>query len=52
VFVEYLLDRYRQPAMNDLLRYMGETGSVDRAFRRAYHRTYEETRQEWIRQLQ
>jgi tetratricopeptide (TPR) repeat protein len=51
-FVEYLLDRYREPAMNDLLRYMGETGSVDRAFRRAYHQTYDETRQEWIRQLQ
>jgi len=50
-FVEYLLDRYRQPALNDLLRYAGETGSVDQAFRRAFHQSYDETREEWLRQL-
>lgn len=51
-FVEYLLDRYRQSTMNELLKYAGETGSVDQAFRRAYHQTYQETRAEWLRQLQ
>jgi tetratricopeptide (TPR) repeat protein len=50
-FVEYLLDRYRQPALNDLLRHAGETGNVDQAFRRAFHQTYAETREEWLRQL-
>jgi hypothetical protein len=50
-FVEYLLDRYRQPAMNDLLKYAGETGSVDQGFQRAYHQGYQETRQEWIKTL-
>jgi tetratricopeptide (TPR) repeat protein len=51
-FVEYLLDRYRQPALNDLLRHAGETGSVDQAFRRAFRQSYDETRAEWLRQLQ
>ena len=51
-FVEYLLERYRQPALNDLLKHAGETGSVDQAFRSTFHQTYEETRAEWIKQLQ
>ncbi len=51
-FVEYLLDRYRQPALNELLKQAGETGSVDQAFRRTFHQTYDETRAEWLRQLQ
>ncbi len=51
-FVEYLLDRYGQSTLNDLLRYAGETGNVDQAFRRAYHQTHDETREEWIKQLQ
>jgi len=51
-FVEYLVDRYRQPALNDLLKEAGETGSVDRAFRRTFHQTYDETRAEWLRSLQ
>ena len=50
-FVEYLIDRYRQSAMNDVLKYTGETGSVDQAFRRALHQGYQETRQEWIKSL-
>jgi tetratricopeptide (TPR) repeat protein len=50
-FVEYLIDRYRQPALNELLRHAGETGSVDQAFRRTFHQTYDETREEWLRQL-
>jgi tetratricopeptide (TPR) repeat protein len=51
-FVEYLIDRYRQAAMNELLETMGKTGNVDQAFRRAYHQTYAETREEWLKQLQ
>jgi hypothetical protein len=51
-FVEYLIDRYRQPAMNELLETMGKTGNADEAFRRAYHQTYAETRAEWLKQLQ
>ena len=50
-FVEYLLDRYRQSTMNDLLKYAGETRNVDQAFRRAYRQSYEETREEWLKQL-
>jgi tetratricopeptide (TPR) repeat protein len=50
-FVEYLIGRYRQQALSDLLRYAGETGSVDEAFRRALHRTYDETRREWLESL-
>jgi tetratricopeptide (TPR) repeat protein len=51
-FVEYLLGRYRQPALNDLLKHAGETGSVDQAFRRVLRQSYDETREEWIRTLQ
>jgi len=51
-FVEYLVDRYRQAALNDLLKQAGETGSVDQAFRRTFHQTYDETRAEWLRSLQ
>jgi hypothetical protein len=52
-FVEYLLGRYGQSAMNELLEQIGKTGDVDQAFRRAYSRqTYGETRQEWLKQLQ
>jgi len=51
-FVEYLVERYRQPVLNDLLKQAGETGNVDQAFRRAFHQTYDETRAEWLKQLQ
>jgi hypothetical protein len=51
-FVEYLLDRYGQSTMNDLLKRMGELGNVDEAFRRAYGQGYSEMREEWIRQLE
>lgn len=50
-FVEYLIGRYRQQRLNDLLKYAGETGSVDQAFRRAFQRTYDETREEWLKSL-
>jgi hypothetical protein len=49
-FVEYLLDKYRQPAMNDLLEEMSFT-DTDEAFRRAYGQGYTETREDWMRQL-
>jgi hypothetical protein len=51
-FVEYLVDRYRQQTLNELLKQAGETGSVDQAFRRTFHQTYDETRAEWLRSLQ
>ena len=51
-FVEYLLERHRQSAMNDLLEAMGKTDSVDEAFRRSYRQSYDELREEWIAQLQ
>jgi tetratricopeptide (TPR) repeat protein len=50
-FVEYLLERYRQPAVNALLEQAGETGSADQAFRRTFHQSYDEARAEWLRQL-
>jgi hypothetical protein len=50
-FVEYLLDRYRQSAMNEMLKYAGEAGNVDQAFRRAYGQGYAETREEWLKHL-
>lgn len=50
-YVEYLIGRYRQQALNDLLRYAGETGSAEQAFRRAFSRTHAETREEWLRSL-
>jgi hypothetical protein len=50
-FVEYLLDRHRQSAMNEMLKVGGETGSVDKAFERAYGGSYQEIRQQWIRSL-
>ena len=38
-------------ALNDLLRFAGETGDVDQAFRRTFSRTYDEMRQEWLESL-
>jgi tetratricopeptide (TPR) repeat protein len=51
-FVEYLVGRYRQQALNELLEQAGATGSVDQAFWRTFHQTYDETRAEWLRSLQ
>jgi tetratricopeptide (TPR) repeat protein len=50
-FVEYLVGRYGQASMNDLLKRMGELGDVDQAFRRAYGQGYAQLREEWIQQL-
>lgn len=51
-FVEFLLDRYRQASMNVLLETLGTTGDVDKAFRRACGQSYQEAREEWLKQLQ
>jgi hypothetical protein len=50
-FVEFLLGRYRPSAMNELLVAMRATGSVDAAFRKAYDKSHEALRQEWLAQL-
>ena len=49
-FVEYLLRRHGQPAMNDHLEAFGKTDS-DRAFRKAYGTSYAEARKEWLKRL-
>ena len=51
-FVEYLIERHRQQTLNNLLEHAGKTGSIDEAFHRAFHQTYEETRAEWLKSLQ
>jgi hypothetical protein len=50
-FVEFLIDRYRQTANIDLLAALGGTRAVDDAFRAAYRESYEEARDEWLKQL-
>jgi tetratricopeptide (TPR) repeat protein len=46
-FVEYLIANRGMGGMNDLLRIMGETGSVDEAFRQIHGQTYHEALQGW-----
>jgi hypothetical protein len=50
-FVEYLIDRHRLSTLNELLEHAGRTGSAEQAFRRAYHQSYQETREEWLKSL-
>jgi tetratricopeptide (TPR) repeat protein len=50
-FVEYLVARRGMGGMNDLLRAMGETGSVDEAFRRVHGQDYRATKQGWFQRL-
>jgi hypothetical protein len=50
-FVQFLIERYRQTTMIDLLAALGETRDVDSAFRAAYRESYEEARDEWLKQL-
>lgn len=50
-FVEYLMGLRGQGGMNDLLRIMGETGSVDEAFRQVHGHDYRATRQAWWTRL-
>jgi tetratricopeptide (TPR) repeat protein len=46
-FVEQLEAERGQGGINDLLRVMGETGSVDEAFRRVYGRDHAQAAQAW-----
>jgi tetratricopeptide (TPR) repeat protein len=50
-FVEQLQAERGQGGINDLLRVMGETGSVDEAFRRVYGRDHQEAAQAWADRL-
>jgi hypothetical protein len=50
-FVEYLVANRGMGGVNDLLRAMGETGSVDEAFRRVHGQTYSASRQAWQQRL-
>lgn len=46
-FVEHLIAERGQGGMNDLLKAVGETGNLDRAFEQVYGQGYEATRQAW-----
>jgi hypothetical protein len=50
-FVEYLMGLRGQGGMNDLLRAMGETRSVDEAFRQTYGGSAQQTRLAWRNRL-
>jgi len=41
-FVDFLVGRYRQTAMNDLLAAFAEAGSLDEAYRRVFRQSYQE----------
>jgi hypothetical protein len=51
-FAEYLMAQRGQGGVNDLLRAMAETGSVDEAFRRVYGRDHSATRDACRRRFQ
>ena len=50
-YVEYLISLRGQGGLNDLLRAMGTTGSVDDAFRQVYGEDYSGTRRAWSDRL-
>jgi len=50
-FVEYLIANRGTSGMNDLLKAMAETGSLDQSFRQVYGQGYNETRGLWIARL-
>ena len=50
-FVEYLVSLRGQGGINDVLRAMPETGSVDEAFRRVYGQDYASVRTAWLERL-
>jgi Tetratricopeptide repeat len=50
-FVEYLVANRGMGGMNDLLRVMGETGSVDEAFRQVHGQDYRGTQRAWFERL-
>ena len=50
-FVEHLIAQRGMGGMNDLLKAMGETGSVDEAFKQVQGRSYAAARSDWIGRL-
>jgi hypothetical protein len=46
-FVEHLIAQRGQGGMNDLLKALGETGNLDRAFEQVYGQGYQATWQAW-----
>jgi hypothetical protein len=50
-YVEYLIATRGMGGINDLLRAMGETGSVDEAFQRVHGCSYHDSRQAWAQHL-
>jgi tetratricopeptide (TPR) repeat protein len=50
-FVEYLIANRGMGGMNDLLRAMGETGSVDEAFKQVHGQDHAATTRAWIQRL-
>lgn len=51
-FVEFLLGRYQQAAINVLLESLVDSSDLDKACRRACGLSYQELRQQWLRQLE
>jgi hypothetical protein len=49
--VEYLIANRGMGGMHDLLRAMGETGSVDEAFKQVHGQDYRGTKQAWFQRL-
>jgi tetratricopeptide (TPR) repeat protein len=50
-FVEHLIAQRGMGGMNDLLKAMGDTGSVDEAFKQVQGRSYAAARSDWIGRL-
>jgi tetratricopeptide (TPR) repeat protein len=50
-FVEYLIANRGMGGMNDLLRVMGETGSVDEAFKQVHGQDHTATMRAWVQRL-
>ena len=50
-FVEYLVGQRGAGGMNDLIKAMGETGSVNEAFTRVYGQDHEAIRKAWVQRL-
>jgi hypothetical protein len=50
-FVEYLVSHRGMGGMNELLQGMGETGSIDEAFKRVHGQTHRAAQQAWRQRL-
>lgn len=49
---EFLMAERGQGGINDLLQAMGETGSVDQAFRKVFNRSYADVQKDWAVRLE